>query len=228
MADQSKVIQMIQLQIGNSDANYKPAIEYALEEIWALVAKYRDWWFLAGGTPLSIPLVANQSRYTIEKAEVGRMRFLADVNGTPVAKYLDQDEYEKEKTDQTDLSGEDPSVFTIVGSSEGNPVIEVSPTPGSSTTLYLHYREAGTLANLTALPIGWGKVLIHGAKSMLARPEKIPHDLWQAITFKEDQMFQYWLKEMGRLEGNLKRGPREPRPNDLEFAQLQEVEGWDR
>jgi hypothetical protein len=99
------------------------------------------------------------------------------------------------------------AVFTLRGTRQGKPFIQVRPIPSQAQTLYLHYQEKATLANLDRLPEAWTKVLFHLSMSMLAQPMETPSVSdkirWKSLTDAHERQFRECLADMIRLEGGV-------------------------
>jgi hypothetical protein len=207
MAELQTTQRMLQARVKDTSPEYLILIDAAIEQAWATLASMGDWWFLQQPKPVTIDIVADTYQYTIAKKsdEIGRMLYIANDKNRKVWTYKGTDSYQAYRTGggivrnvtnvQTSETGT-IQVFTTVGLASGKPVIEVYPTPVLAATNYLHYREAGTLANLDKLPNRWGMVLFHFAMSILAPPQRVDENRWRAINYEENSIALDWLSQM--------------------------------
>lgn len=200
MADKTKVIKIIQARLRDTDNSYVNHVEAAIEAAWGMIAKASDWWFLDQPTPYAFTVTEGEETITINKDGVGKMLYVANEYNRKLWTYLPRRSFARYREKLNDDTTGTVAVFTLRGLSGGKKVIQVHPQPNTGATRYLYYKEAGTLGNLDKLPDEWVKVLVHGAMSLLARPEQVGPDMWQAITTGEDRAFQYWLSYMVRQE----------------------------
>lgn len=207
MAELEIIQKMLQARVKDSSEDYRILIDAAIEQAWATLASLGDWWFLEQPKPVSITIVIDQNKYTIAKKadEIGRMLYIANVGNRQVWVYKGTRHYQTYRTGgvvrnvndlvQTSESGT-TQVFTTIGLASGKPRIEIFPTPVIAGTYYLHYREAGTMANLDKLPKRWGIVLFHFALSILAPPQRMDENRWRAIAKDENGIAFEWLSQM--------------------------------
>ena len=204
-----EIVALIQMKVQVSDDNYKPAITTAIQAVWATMADAAEWWFLGQPKPYEIDLVANQEDYEINDDSVGRMLHITNSEGVPFLTFLDRQTWIKYRAAMAVSLEGLPGFFYKVGrGSGGNIVIRVGPKPtAGSQTGYLHFQERGSAANIEALPDSGILCLQHGVMSILAPPKEVKinqtYTRWDAITYKEDELFSKHLDEFIRREGRV-------------------------
>lgn len=224
MANKDQVIQMIQLKLRNQEVAYKSHIETTLELAWAILANTAEWWFLRAPVPIPISITSDDNTFEVNGEDIGRVLYVATEKNRRIWQYKSRAQWLIYCRGFDDSTTGAVGVFTDLGI-KGNKQrqFQVHPIPNADETRYLHYQEAGTLANLNKLPLQCVKVLIHLVASMLVPPQKTGEDYWQALTYKEDAMFQYWLAEMIRHEAAVTDEELELRIDDLIQDRLDEV-----
>lgn len=201
-------VSKLQLALANQDSDFEPVIRAAVLDVWELVAKYRRWAFLRGAQ-YRLDLLATVSRYQIQQSLLEQFLYISSSAGRRIMVYKTPDDFELIRSGSPAVGGNTgsnetansyPQIFTEVGKESGNWTLEIYPTPAQNQTVYLQWLEGGVEANYDKLPRGWHKVIQHGVRSTIAKPVKIEENVWRSLTYREDQMFIYWLTEMARLE----------------------------
>ena len=210
MADIDKVVEIVQLKIQNTETSFVSTIENTIEIIWGNMAQSGELWFLRANTPFTINLVVDIDEYeTLEEERIGKILHIANSVGKQIYEYKSRTQFDRARNASnfidTELQNPDDfigiaTIFTDVGTTNGKRVIKLNRKPAQSSTSFLHYQEAGVLANLNKLPLAWVKVLIHGCMSLLSPPQEIGKLRWQSLTSGEDQLYAFHLDRMLRLE----------------------------
>ena len=212
MADKTKLIRLVQLKLRNTDTDFKKHIIDVIEAAWAYLAKMADWWFLEEGTALPITMVANTRDYVVDQENIGQILYIANSGGRKLWEYKSRRNFLKYQnsgpgsryTQDSDQTGQ-VAVFTTAGVKGKKTVLRLWPAPNdafvsNNGTVYLHWKEGGTLANLNKLPIAWTKVILHLVGSMIEEPKNLPHNMFKAMTEKEEGLFRLSLDDMMQHE----------------------------
>lgn len=194
------LIKIVQLKIHNVDPNYENVIKETILMIWGLIVEYHPWWFMESPTPYKFTTASGTQLYKLNKQIIGKMLYIADVNGLPLWDYREKRYFNKLMAGIETIENSNPRIFTNEGIVQRKIQIRVYPVPNSSVDAYLHYNEVGNAQNINKLSYVGIKTLLHGVFSLIAPPQEyktIGEQLrWKALTYKEDDMFKNWLGKM--------------------------------
>jgi len=212
MAEIDHIIQAVQARAQNIGVPYAAHIKSAVLSAWAYVADQAEWWFLRSGTPITVTIAADADLFTVEFSNrIGRPLHIANEYDRRMMTFKRRADWQRLRAKLSDDSTTVSSlVFTDAGivTVDGTPrrQFRVFPKSADTQTLYLHYQEAGTEDNLAYAPAHFELLLVHGALSLVAPPEKIggekvSPERWAAIAYHEEQLFQKYLQDVTHNHG---------------------------
>lgn len=203
------IVNTLQLKLGNVDNKYKSVLEETVLNIWSQIASLYKWPFLESPDSYPFDLVIDQVLYKMNKVEVGRMLYLANSDAVPLYTFIEKLIFNDLLVGMTNNVNTNfsslensigPSIFTTEGKLGDKHQIRLYGAPKVVSTVYLHYNELGTKNNLSKCPDSAYNALVHGTMSILAAPTEYQTTQkqlrWKALTFKEDELFQFWLGKM--------------------------------
>lgn len=196
-----RIVSTVQLKLDNQDAQYLETIKTTIAQVWAYVARVGNWWFLDQPDPVPLTLTAGTRTYSIDKEDLGRLLYIGNAEGRRLWTYKSRFNWLAHQSEISDTSSVNIAtgggVFTIVGLARGRKYrIRLDRSPNTDGTVYVYYQEPGTLGNIDKCPAAWEMVIIHGVLSMVAPPRDINKYRWEALTYKEHEMFQELLRDM--------------------------------
>lgn len=222
MVDPNKIIKMIQEKVGDNSPGYKGAIETALGIIWAEVAARIEFIQLHSPDAYKLPLVVGTAIYEIKKKEIGKMRFIGDVNRKKQWNYVEPESFSDHVVGTNDAVAE----FTMLGMKSGKIVIQLTPKPSTSEDFYLYYIDEGNEGNISSAPSYCGRVLYHGAMSILAPPIKKQNDQglvwWKSVTRNEADLYEFALNKIATISP-VKAPIPDPYLDDLTTDRLEDI-----
>lgn len=230
MATLSAVELAIQMRIGDTTAEYKPAVTAAILSSWAIMAASAEFWFLQPGVPVTINLTPNVTKYEVDKENIGIPFDIIDADGKVQYVYRNRRNF-------ADIKGGSGSALNVTGfftriGRSGNKklLIQFDRAPEEATTVYLQYQEAGTVANIGACPDTGVKCLIHGAMSQIAPPKAIAvskdFSRWDAVTYKENELFYAALSLFVQQEARHPEYKPEPELPDYIISGFTDIETY--
>jgi len=192
------VVDIIAHSLESNEPGYKKAIKSSIELLWAKITEVYRFDIMRSVTPKKLTITADSM--DVEAAGKNIQHPMSIVNENwKILYYYRNFRYFQKFVGDVDSSITTPVIFTLKGKASGKHYFLLYPKPGSSSTAYLDYLEAGSLANFNKCPAAIAKALIHGVKSIISPPKlmnvKGGRRIWETIQSVELGMFKQELDE---------------------------------
>lgn len=225
MADLKEYVKMVQFGLKNQDEDFIPMIEIAITSAWAIMSKYRRWYFMRAFTPLKISLTAGTKVYKTNK-DVGLLYYISDVNGKPLIKYKSNDDFKTRYERLGESDADTPTIFTDAGFKSDVQYIQLLESPSTSRDVYLQYFESGSSSNVNKCPLTSIMCLLNGAYSMVSPPQEIRQGkerYWEDVKLNYNKLFWALLDKMLEIEKVVDVIENDFQTEDLVYDRIQEA-----